>query len=94
MPIIDAHVHLYPPEVNRDPAGWAAACGESHWAELCTRQRKNGQAVQGFPSVDKLLHDMDAAGMGQGRAARLVLGTARDLRDAEPVLCGMHQGPP
>ncbi|MBP7483170.1 MAG: amidohydrolase [Lacunisphaera sp.] len=63
MPIIDAHVHLYPPEVNRDPAGWAAAQGELHWAELCTRQRKNGQAVQGFPSVDQLLHDMDAAGM-------------------------------
>lgn len=63
VPIIDAHVHLYPPEVNRDPAGWAAAQGELHWAELCTRQRKNGQAVQGFPSVDQLLHDMDAAGM-------------------------------
>jgi predicted TIM-barrel fold metal-dependent hydrolase len=24
MPVIDAHVHLYPPELNRDPAGWAA----------------------------------------------------------------------
>ena len=22
MPIIDAHIHLYPDEVNRDPAVW------------------------------------------------------------------------
>jgi predicted TIM-barrel fold metal-dependent hydrolase len=61
--VVDAHVHLYPPEVNRDPAGWAAACGEHHWAELCTRRRKNGRPVQTFPSLDQLLRDMDAAGV-------------------------------
>ena len=61
--IVDAHVHLYPPEVNRDPAGWAAAGGETHWAELCTRRRRNGQPVQAFPSVEQLLRDMDAAGV-------------------------------
>lgn len=65
MPIIDAHVHLYPPEVNRDPARWAAACGERHWAQLCTRRRKNGQPVQAFPSVDELLRTMDAGGIGR-----------------------------
>ena len=58
---IDSHVHLYPPEVNQNPAAWAAARGESAWATLCTRQRRNGQAVQGFPSVDELLRAMDAA---------------------------------
>lgn len=63
--IIDAHVHLYPPEANRDPAGWAAAHAEPHWAELCTRRRKSGQAVQGFPSADQLLRDMDAAGVAK-----------------------------
>ncbi len=63
MQIIDAHVHLYPPETNADPAGWAAARGESHWATLCTRRRRNGSAVQGFPSVDELLHMMDTAGV-------------------------------
>lgn len=63
MPIIDAHVHLYPPEVNRDPAAWAVAQGETHWSTLCTRQRKDGQRVQLFPSVDGLLKDMDAAGI-------------------------------
>jgi len=30
--IIDAHVHLYPTEIDRDPAAWAAAQGEAHWA--------------------------------------------------------------
>ena len=65
MTVVDAHVHLYPPEVNRDPAAWAAAKGERHWAELCTRRRKDGKAVQGFPSVDQLLRDMDAAGVAK-----------------------------
>jgi predicted TIM-barrel fold metal-dependent hydrolase len=65
MRLIDAHVHLYPPEVNRDPAGWAAAHGELHWAALCTRRRRNGRPVQGFPGVDGLLRAMDAAGIAQ-----------------------------
>jgi predicted TIM-barrel fold metal-dependent hydrolase len=73
MPLIDAHVHLYPPEVNRDPAAWAAANGERHWAALCTRKRKKGAAqnstggnpVQLFPSMNELLRDMDSAGIGR-----------------------------
>lgn len=73
MPIIDAHVHLYPPEAGRVPSAWAAARGEAHWATLCTRRRKDGakggntggRPVQGFPSVDQLLHDMDAAGVSK-----------------------------
>lgn len=65
MTLIDAHVHLYPPEVNRDPAGWAAAGGEPHWAQLSTRRRKNGQPVQTFPSVDELLRAMDAGGVAR-----------------------------
>ncbi len=63
--VIDAHVHLYPPEVNADPADWAQAQGEAHWATLCTRVRKDGTPVQGFPSVDELLRDMDAAGVDE-----------------------------
>src|SRR5476649_815142 len=59
---IDGHVHLYPPEVNRDPAGWALAQGEKHWAVLCTRQR-SGRSVQAFPDVAGLLAAMDAAGV-------------------------------
>jgi predicted TIM-barrel fold metal-dependent hydrolase len=63
--IIDAHVHLYPPEAGREPAAWAALHGEAHWAALSTRLRKNGRPVQGFASVDHLLRDMDAAGVAK-----------------------------
>ncbi|HEY0968602.1 MAG TPA: amidohydrolase family protein [Opitutaceae bacterium] len=63
MPVIDCHVHLYPPEINRDPAGWAAAAGEPHWARLCARVRADGMPVQAFPSVEALLRTMDEAGV-------------------------------
>jgi hypothetical protein len=63
MQVIDAHVHLYPPEVNADPAGWARAHGEPHWGLLCTRVRKSGLPVQGFPTADALLRAMDEAGV-------------------------------
>ncbi len=59
---IDAHVHLYPPEVNGDPLGWAETHGERHWALLCGRQRA-GRPVQTFPAVGELLAAMDAAGI-------------------------------
>lgn len=61
MRIIDAHVHLYPAEVDRDPAAWAEAQGERHWAVLCTRRRKDGRPVQSLPTVEGLLTAMDAA---------------------------------
>ncbi len=63
MSILDAHVHLYPEEVNQDPLAWAKQRAETHWAILCTRRRKNGQSVQAFPTVAQLLKDMDAAGV-------------------------------
>jgi hypothetical protein len=59
MRIIDSHVHQYPPEVGLDPAGWAVARGEPHWAALCTRRRRDGRPVQTFPTVDQLLRDLD-----------------------------------
>lgn len=63
MSTIDAHIHLYPEEVNRDPVEWSNARSETHWATLCTRIRKDGKAVQDFPSVTELLKDMDEAGV-------------------------------
>ncbi|MCX6954263.1 MAG: amidohydrolase family protein [Verrucomicrobia bacterium] len=63
MQVIDSHVHLYPPELNADPAAWAAAHGEAHWAKLCTRRRPDGGAVQTFPTVEDLLREMDRAGV-------------------------------
>lgn len=61
--VIDAHVHLYPPEANADPARWAAEHGERHWSTLATRRRKNGKPVQGFPSLRELIDEMDDAGV-------------------------------
>lgn len=63
MSVIDAHVHLYPPEANAAPATWALARGEAHWEVLCNRRRKDGRAVQAFPSLAELLRDMDVAGV-------------------------------
>ena len=66
MPVIDAHVHLYSPEVTRDPAGWAVAHGEPQWSLMCTRVRKaSGRPVQGFPTLDELLRDLDQAGVNR-----------------------------
>lgn len=61
MRVIDSHVHLYPPELNSAPIAWAETHGETQWAGLCLRRRKNGLAVQGFPSVEGLLQEMDRA---------------------------------
>ena len=63
MRIIDAHVHLYPLTTSREPVAWAASRGEVHWAQLCTRQRRDGGPVQLFLGVDDLLREMDAAGV-------------------------------
>ncbi len=76
--VIDAHVHLYPVEINRDPAAWAAAAGEERWGQLCTRRRKSGRAVQRFPSVDELLREMDRAGV----ARAVLLGWYWETADA------------
>jgi predicted TIM-barrel fold metal-dependent hydrolase len=63
--LIDSHIHLYPPEANRDPAAWAEAQGETHWATLSTRRRANGRLVQGFLEVDALLRALDDAHIGR-----------------------------
>lgn len=63
MRLIDAHVHLYPAEVDRDPAAWAEARGERHWAVLCTRKRRDGRPVQTLPTLPTLLAAMDLAGI-------------------------------
>jgi len=58
---IDAHVHLYPRDVDLEPAGWAERRGERHWGVLCTRRRRDGRCVQTLPTIDELLRAMDAA---------------------------------
>ena len=63
MRVIDCHVHLYPADANQDPAQWGRDHGELAWVAMSTRYRRSGIAVQGFPSVDELLREMDTAGV-------------------------------
>ncbi len=65
MRVIDSHVHLYPAEVDIDPAAWAAARGEKHWSLLCTRRRRDGRPVQSLPTLDGLLRAMDDGGIAR-----------------------------
>ena len=56
--IIDSHVHRYPDEVIRDPLAWARARDEKYWAALVAPD-----GVQGWADRDKMLRDMDTAGI-------------------------------
>lgn len=79
--VIDSHVHLYWPQVNDDPSGWAVARGETHWADLATRRRKNGVAVQSFPSVEGLLRAMEGAGVDRAVLLGWYWETARSCEE-------------
>ncbi len=56
---IDAHIHLYPPNVYKDPTAWATPRGEQYWLN-CVAPAK-GPTLQGWATVDQLLTDMDDA---------------------------------
>jgi predicted TIM-barrel fold metal-dependent hydrolase len=60
--IIDSHIHLYPPEVTVDPAGWAKEQGESYWPSL-VMPSSGRRSSQGWVDLDRLLNDMDEAGV-------------------------------
>jgi len=61
--VIDAHTHAYPPEIFADPATWARARGEHHWAELVGPRADGRRSLQGFANRAKMLRAMDAAGV-------------------------------
>jgi predicted TIM-barrel fold metal-dependent hydrolase len=60
--IIDAHIHMYPPEVYEDPVRWARRADEPYWA-LLTTDRPGRPSIQGWATVERLLSDMDFAGI-------------------------------
>jgi hypothetical protein len=60
--ITDAHVHLYPAEIAADPAGWGARMREPVWSALVAPQAER-RVRQGWADGDRLLLDMDAAGI-------------------------------
>lgn len=60
--IVDAHVHIYPAEVGRDPQAWAERMGEPHWGALVALH-PDRKVRQGWADCDRLLRDMDDAGV-------------------------------
>ncbi len=60
--IIDAHIHMYPPEVAADPVGWARQMDEPYWGALMG-DNPGGATIQGWATVEQLIADMDAAGI-------------------------------
>lgn len=64
MVIVDCHVHLFPDAAAAGPQGWAGARGEHRWAAMVA-PRPDGRQVQGWAGVDRMLRDMDAAGIGR-----------------------------
>jgi predicted TIM-barrel fold metal-dependent hydrolase len=61
MRIFDCHIHMYPPEVFRDPVAWGTANAEPWWT-FCVAP-PNVPTLQGWADVPRLLRDMDAAGI-------------------------------
>jgi uncharacterized protein len=61
-PVIDSHVHMYPPELCEDPLGWAARHNELHWAEMVSAS-VDRPSLQGWADAPTLLADMEAAGV-------------------------------
>jgi len=53
---------MYPPEVHRDPKGWARRADEPYWA-LLTADRPRQPSIQGWATVERLISDMDRAGI-------------------------------
>ncbi len=60
--IIDSHIHMYMPEVYQDPQAWARKVDEPYWALLITG-RPGRPSIQGWATVERLLLDMDQAGV-------------------------------
>lgn len=62
--IIDSHVHHYSEEVLRNVERWADARNESYWKKLVLGDARM-KSIQGFASTEKLLRDMDTAGVNK-----------------------------
>lgn len=59
MPVIDAHVHLYPEEVWQNPREWSEPREEKHWSHCVAPTSR--ETIQGWANIDTLLRDMDDA---------------------------------
>ncbi|PWU06196.1 MAG: amidohydrolase [Verrucomicrobia bacterium] len=60
--IIDSHIHHYSEDVLSNIALWADTHREHYWKKLVLGE-PNSKSIQGWASTDKLLKDMDEAGV-------------------------------
>jgi len=63
MSIIDCHTHCYSREQSAQPAKWAKAHNEPHWASLVAP--KDRPSIQGWATAEEMLKAMDDAGVQQ-----------------------------
>lgn len=63
MFIVDAHTHWFPEFISSAPHDWGLQNKEEHWANLMAPRADGKANMQGFPSIDKFLKDMDSAGI-------------------------------
>lgn len=61
MSIVDCHIHMYPADVINDPRAWGTAKNEPWWTYCVDPPHQ--PTLQGWATVDRLLRDMDAAGV-------------------------------
>ncbi|MGJ3243350.1 MAG: amidohydrolase family protein [Opitutales bacterium] len=59
--IVDVHTHLYPEAAGRNPVAWGRERAEHQWLACVAPEGR--PSLQGWASVDRLLADMDAAGV-------------------------------
>lgn len=60
--VVDAHIHMYPPEVAENPAAWGEAHGEPAWTACVAPPGR--RSIQGWSDPETLIADMDEAGVG------------------------------
>jgi predicted TIM-barrel fold metal-dependent hydrolase len=59
--VIDAHIHMFPPEAAANPSAWGEANAEPQWT-ACVAPRGR-RSIQGWATPGGLISDMDQAGV-------------------------------
>ena len=63
--MFDIHTHFFPANVSANPEAWATDRKELYWAKLVGKRPDGKKSLQGFPSEEKFIADMDNAGISR-----------------------------
>ncbi len=61
--MIDAHTHFFPKETATNLRAWANEHKEFYWLKLVDKRPDGKPSLQGFPSEEKFIADMNDAGI-------------------------------